>query len=65
MATSPNERMSKARIVRLGGREVITEGLSLSFWADISHRCMTASWPAFIGGAALVFVLNAVFAAFY
>src|SRR5882672_8750005 len=66
MASSPNERMSKARIVRLGGREVITEGLSLSFWADISHRCMTASWPAFIGGAALVFVIfNAVFAVFY
>ncbi|HEY2396780.1 MAG TPA: ion channel, partial [Rudaea sp.] len=40
--------------------------LQLSFWADISHRCMTASWPAFIAGAALVFVaFNAVFAAFY
>jgi inward rectifier potassium channel len=66
MASNPNERMSKARIVRLGGREVITEGLSLSFWADISHRCMTASWPAFVGGAALVFAtFNAVFAVFY
>ena len=53
-------------MVRLGGREVITEGLHLSFWADISHRCMTASWPAFIGGAALVFlVFNAIFALFY
>ena len=63
---SPNERMSKARIVRFGGREVITEGLNLSFRADISHRCMTASWPAFIGGAALVFIaFNAVFAVFY
>ena len=58
--------MSKARVVRLGGREVITEGLHLNFWADISHRCMTASWPAFIGGAALVFVaFNAVFALLY
>ncbi|QIG91337.2 ion channel [Bradyrhizobium sp. 6(2017)] len=56
----------KARTVRLGNREVVTEGLELSFWADISHRCMTASWPAFIGGAALVFVVfNAVFALFY
>ena len=63
---SPSERTSKPQIVRLGGREVITEGLHLSFWADISHRCMTASWPAFIGGAALVFVaFNAVFAVFY
>ena len=50
----------------LGGREVIAEGLRLSFWDDIGHRCMTASWPAFIGGAALVFVaFNAVFASFY
>ncbi len=53
-------------IVRFGDREIIAEGLHLSFWADISHRCMTASWPAFIGGAALVFVaFNAVFAVFY
>ena len=66
MVTSQNERTSKARVVRLGGREIITEGLHLNFWADISHRCMTASWPAFIGGAALVFIaFNAVFAAFY
>ncbi len=66
MAQSQNERTSKPRVVRLAGREVITEGLHLNFWADISHRCMTASWPAFIGGAALVFVVfNAVFALFY
>jgi len=66
MAKRPGERTSKRRIVRLGGREVIAEGLRLSFWADISHRCMTASWPSFIGGAALVFIgFNAVFAIFY
>ncbi len=65
-AKNPSERPSKPQILRLGGREVIAEGLHLSFWADISHRCMTASWPAFIGGAALVFVaFNAVFAVFY
>jgi len=58
--------MSTTRVVRFGDREVITEGLNLSFWADISHRCMTASWPSFIGGAALVFIaFNAVFAMFY
>ena len=66
MASSPSERTSKPQTVRLGNREVIAEGLRLSFWADISHRCMTASWPIFIGGAALVFVVfNAVFAVFY
>jgi inward rectifier potassium channel len=58
--------MSKARVVRLGNREIVAEGLRLNFWADISHRCMTASWPAFIGGAALVFIVfNAIFAGFY
>src|SRR5471032_1533956 len=66
MANSQNEQTAKPRVVRFGDREVITEGLHLSFWADISHRCMTASWPAFIGGAALVFIaFNAVFASFY
>jgi inward rectifier potassium channel len=66
MFRSLSERTAKGRIVRFGDREIITEGLHLSFWADISHRCMTASWPAFIGGAALVFIaFNAVFAFFY
>jgi inward rectifier potassium channel len=66
MAKSPSDRTSKPRIVRFGDREVITEGLNLTFWADISHRCMTASWPSFIAGAVLVFVVfNAVFAVFY
>ena len=57
---------SEQAVVRLGGREIIAEGLELNFWADISHRCMTASWPAFILGAALVFlVFNAVFGLLY
>src|ERR1700726_3148924 len=65
MFRSRNDRMSNARVVRFGGREIIAEGLRLNFWADISHRCMTASWPAFIGGAALIFIaFNAVFAVF-
>jgi inward rectifier potassium channel len=66
MAGSESERATRARVVQLGGREVITEGLYLNFWADISHRCLTASWPSFIGGAALVFTaFNAAFAVLY
>src|SRR5450755_4083304 len=66
MVKSRSERSSKARVIRFGEREIITEGLYLSFWADISHCCMTASWPAFIGGAVLVFIaFNAIFALFY
>jgi len=67
MFRNRNERKPNEQIIRFGGREIIiSEGLQLSFWADISHRCMTATWPSFIGGAALVFVVfNAVFASFY
>src|SRR5947209_10644862 len=66
MIKSRSERTANTRVVMLGGREVIAEGVRLNFWADISHRCMTVSWPAFIAGAALVFVaFNAVFALFY
>ncbi len=67
MVKSLSERTPKTRVVRLGGREIIVaEGQHLSFWGDIGHRCMTASWPSFIGGAALVFVVfNAIFAVLY
>jgi len=60
------DRIAKPRVIRLGGREIITEGLHLNFWADLSHRCMTARWPSFIAGAALVFLIfNAIFACLY
>src|ERR1043165_432723 len=66
MIGGQNDRTPKPRVVRFGNREIVTEGLQLSFWADISHRCMTASWPAFIAGAAFVFVtFNAFFALLY
>src|SRR5579871_1546990 len=66
MLNGNGERVAKPRVIRIGGREIIAEGLHLNFWADISHRCMTASWPSFIAGAALVFlVFNAIFACFY
>jgi inward rectifier potassium channel len=68
MANSESERTTKSRVVRFGNRdiEVVVEGAKLSFWADIGHRSMTASWPAFIGGAVLVFIaFNAIFASFY
>jgi inward rectifier potassium channel len=67
MLNGHSERGSRAaQVVRIGGREIIAEGLQLSFWADISHRCMTASWPSFILGAAGVFVaFNAAFASIY
>ena len=66
MINGHRERTARPQIVKLGGREIIAEGLQLNFWADISHRCMTASWPAFIAGAAAIFLaFNAVFAVLY
>jgi inward rectifier potassium channel len=66
MLQGQSDRTSTPRVVRIGGREIVAEGLQLSFWADISHRCMTASWPSFIAGAAFVFtVFNAFFAVLY
>jgi inward rectifier potassium channel len=66
MMSSLKDRKSKSSVVRLGGREIVAEGLQLNFWADISHRCMTASWPAFIAGAALVFIVfNTIFGFLY
>jgi len=66
MLQGQSDRTQVPRVVRIGGREIVAEGQHLSFWADISHRCMTASWPSFIGGAAFVFVVfNAFFAVLY
>jgi inward rectifier potassium channel len=56
----------RARIIRLGDRTMIARGLRRQFWADLSHRSMTASWPAFICGAAVIFaIFNAIFATLY
>lgn len=52
--------------VRFDDREIIAEGVRRRFFADIRHRCMRASWPAFIAGAGAVFlVVNAIFAVLY
>jgi inward rectifier potassium channel len=52
--------------VRVGDRDAILQGLEKRLWVDFSHRSMTASWPAFVIGAAVAFMLlNAVFAFAY
>ena len=56
----------RQRIVRIGDRRIVTEGLSRRFWTDLNHRAMIASWPAFFVGALGIFLaLNLVFAAIY
>jgi inward rectifier potassium channel len=56
----------KAHVLTLGQREIETLGLGQGFWTDLYHRLMSVRWPAFFGGAALIFVvLNAIFAFLY
>src|SRR6202521_3771380 len=62
----PFRRISKnprSNIVRIGNREIITQGLNSGFWNDLYHRSMSVSWPVFFASAALVFIaLNGTFA---
>src|ERR1700760_4690452 len=68
MMSSLKDRIAKSRVttVRFGDREIVADGLRLNFWADISHRCMTASWPSFIAGAVGIFIVfNTLFGLLY
>jgi len=57
---------AKPKIFQRGERRVVAEGLPRSFWTDLHHYAMTASWPRFFGALAVGFVcLNTVFALLY
>lgn len=56
----------RQRSVRIGDRELITEGLNTNFWRDLSHNAMTVSWTTFILASAFGFiVINGFFAALF
>lgn len=56
----------RARVVQIGGRQFVSEGLNVRLWDDFYHRALTMSWPTFFGLATSVFLmLNAVFAMIY
>jgi inward rectifier potassium channel len=59
-------RRVQARVRDIAGRRVIAEGVQRSFWNDLYFNAMTASWPAFVGALAVIFVaLNFAFALVY
>lgn len=59
-------RRKKFRIIRFGRRQVLSKGLPRDFWRDLYHHSMTASWPVFIFGVAVTFlVTNGVFAGLF
>ncbi len=54
------------RLVRLGDRRILAEGLPVNVWSDLHHHAMTVRWPAFFAAFALGFVtINLVFASLY
>jgi inward rectifier potassium channel len=56
----------KPRIVHIGGRPFVSEGLPERAWDDFYHRALTVSWPVFFGLATSVFLIfNAIFAMIY
>ncbi|GGA10646.1 ion channel [Dyella caseinilytica] len=56
----------KPRIVQIGGRPFVSEGLPERMWDDFYHRALTVSWPVFFGLATSVFLtFNAIFAMIY
>lgn len=56
----------RSRIVQIGGRPFVSQGLKERFWDDFYHRALTMSWPAFFGLAVSVFLMfNAIFAMIY
>ncbi|HUA80736.1 MAG TPA: ion channel [Dyella sp.] len=56
----------RPRVVQIGGRPFVSEGLNERVWDDFYHRALTMSWPAFFGMAVSVFLMfNAVFAMIY
>jgi inward rectifier potassium channel len=59
-------RKVKAKVVRIGDREILTRGLSIGFWGDVYHRALTATWPQFFTCAALFYLcLNSIFAVIF
>ncbi|MBB6245108.1 ion channel [Rhodanobacter sp. A1T4] len=56
----------RPRIVNIGGRAFVSQGLSRRFWDDIYHRALTIRWPTFFALAGAIFLLlNALFAIVY
>jgi len=53
-------------VVNIGERKIVAEGLAPSFWTDLHHHAMVASWPAFFAALGCAFVaINLCFAALY
>ncbi len=62
----PPAKRQRSHSVKIGNRQITAQGLKTSIWQDLSHRGLTASWPAFILSAAILFIgVNILFAFAY
>jgi len=56
----------RPRVLMLGGRQFVPQGLHEHLWEDFYHRALTISWPRFFGVAIFIFLLfNVLFAMIY
>lgn len=56
----------RPRVVQIGGRPFLSQGLNERAWDDFYHRALIMSWPGFFGVAISVFLIfNALFAMLY
>ena len=53
----PNRHSSAPRLIRLGAREVVTEGLSREMLLDLYHYFMTVSWTRLFATIAAFFLV--------
>lgn len=56
----------RPRVLVLGGRRFVPQGMHDHLWEDLYHRALTISWPRFFGTAVAIFLLfNVLFALIY
>jgi inward rectifier potassium channel len=61
-----NGKRARPRVMRIGNRPFITQGLETNLWTDFYFNAMTVTWPRFFAWLAGIFVaLNMFFATIY
>src|SRR5580698_747394 len=55
--TEARRRPVGRRVVKLGNREVITEGIATPIFKDLFHHFMTVSWPRLFATLAAFFLI--------
>jgi inward rectifier potassium channel len=54
---APAQKRARGRVLAMGNRQVVREGLETKLWTDFFHNAMTVTWPKFFALLAAVFAL--------